>query len=279
MNKHGGPSLSLALFAAFAVTVVALPLWATPDEDRTEECELHCSAWSPYAGTVNEPVCFEATAYTYDCTVSVTYFWVFGDGATSTEQNPCHTYTDARDFWWALTCTSDVGNCFRDGWIYVSAHCPQSCTVDVPSTSTLGMPTPFLAAVTGSDCTVGHWGTWDFGDGQTSSGSTSPYDPYIYHTYASSGIYNWTFSAGDYGWWRCMRSGTLAVLPLCCDCRLDVKRDGSIDIRDLVKIQRVILGIVKPHRCRRCDVDRSGTVDIVDMILVQMRILGMSPCG
>ncbi len=40
---------------------------------------------------------------------AVDYFWEFGDGFTSTDKNPQHTYTDAGDYWMSLIVTSQQG--------------------------------------------------------------------------------------------------------------------------------------------------------------------------
>lgn len=67
---------------------------------------LVCNANGPYAGKVDEVIQFNGTAsggwgpYTWE--------WAFGDGATSTEQNPTHAYSEAGEFDVTLTVTDSL---------------------------------------------------------------------------------------------------------------------------------------------------------------------------
>src|SRR5262245_817375 len=66
-------------------------------------CSLNCSATVPATGVINASIPFSATATPAGCTTGATYSWDFGDGATSAQQNPTHTYTTAGTFTWTLT--------------------------------------------------------------------------------------------------------------------------------------------------------------------------------
>lgn len=67
---------------------------------------LICNANGPYAGEVDDVIQFNGTAsggwapYTWE--------WDFGDGATSTEQNPTHAYNEAGEFDVVLTVTDSL---------------------------------------------------------------------------------------------------------------------------------------------------------------------------
>ena len=112
----------------------------------------------------------------------LSYFWDFGDGTTSNQQNPFHQYSSAGTYIVTLVitdatgCTSTSiqtfvvncgsGTCFAD---YTYSYSPNdSCTVS------------FFSTVTG---TPPYTYSWDFGDGNFSS-SANPT-----HTYAASGGY------------------------------------------------------------------------------------------
>jgi PKD repeat protein len=64
---------------------------------------LSCSANGPYEGIVDEEVQFDGCASggqtPYD------FLWDFGDGATSTEEDPTHIYTEPGEFTVSLTVT------------------------------------------------------------------------------------------------------------------------------------------------------------------------------
>jgi len=103
--------------------------------------------------------------------------WNFGDGATSTDQNPAHTYTTAGTY----TVTLEVS---RDG----GPASTKTEQIDVKPVAGFTAGTtrgyaPF--AVQFTDASTGNPDThsWDFGDGATSS------DPNPAHTYTTAGTY------------------------------------------------------------------------------------------
>lgn len=63
----------------------------------------------------------------------------------------------------------------------------------------------------------------------------------------------------------------------CCDA--DVNCDGVVNILDMIKVQRCILGLDTGAACDRSDVNHDGVVNIMDMIKVQRAILGLDPCA
>jgi PKD repeat protein len=106
--------------------------------------------------------------------------WEFGDGATSTEQNPVHTYAAEGEYEVCLSITSDscessyceeiyvwndtIGDCFA--WFDYNVD---SLSVD------------FSGYLDGGDSSANY--TWDFGDGETAVGQQ------VEHVYAETGIY------------------------------------------------------------------------------------------
>ena len=65
--------------------------------------ELICDAGGPYNGEVNQEIQF--SGFATGGTEPYTWAWDFGDGETSTEQNPKHAYTEAGDYTATLTVT------------------------------------------------------------------------------------------------------------------------------------------------------------------------------
>ncbi len=59
----------------------------------------------------------------------------------------------------------------------------------------------------------------------------------------------------------------------------DNNGDGEIDIIDLLKVQKNILGVSKLDEAylKASDVNKDGLVDIVDLLKVQKHILGVNP--
>lgn len=88
---------------------------------RTAQCTLSCSATVPATGTTGAAVAFAASATPSNCTGSVSYSWAFGNGATSTQQNPSYTYASAGTYSWSMTASIGGTTCSRSGSITVSA--------------------------------------------------------------------------------------------------------------------------------------------------------------
>ena len=69
---------------------------------------LQADADGPYTGVVNSPIQFRGSAT--GGSPPYTWLWDFGDGSTSTEQNPVHTYTSPGNYTVTLTVTDSEGN-------------------------------------------------------------------------------------------------------------------------------------------------------------------------
>lgn len=117
----------------------------------------------------------------------VSWLWDFGDGNTSTQQNPTHTYAASGDYEVTLTTTNDEG-------------CVNEFSLD-DAVQSIGLPTPAFSVDVALGCT-GDLFTfmnessdgavsylWDFGDGNTST-EASPT-----HSYADIGTYTVTLTA------------------------------------------------------------------------------------
>ncbi len=108
---------------------------------------------------------------------NLTYFWDFGDGNTSTQQNPVHTYAQSGIYGACLTVTG--GGC-------ISVMCD---TIYVGSTNScvayFTWNANVLAGITFNSYSAGAQLTylWDFGDGSTST-QQNPV-----HIYANAGTY------------------------------------------------------------------------------------------
>lgn len=104
-----------------------------------------------------------------------TWAWDFGDGNTSTLQNPNHTYAVQGTYTVCVTVSNGCG---------VNTIC-NPVTIVCPPPGTAFSSTPSTLTVSFTDNTTGSvtgW-AWDFGDGNTST-TQSPT-----HTYAAAGVY------------------------------------------------------------------------------------------
>jgi len=122
------------------------------------------------------------------------YFWDFGDGTTSTEQNPSHLFNilpgPYATYSVCLTIMSPNLNCYDTFCKIVIISQNQSCNADFTATQIL--PSPSLSYhVFFDDISAGNiqtW-TWDFGDGNIEV-INYPDNPDVYHAYFVPGFYN-----------------------------------------------------------------------------------------
>jgi PKD repeat protein len=175
---------------------------------RTGEvaCTVSCFATVPTSGQAGTPVAFQASATPANCTGAPSYSWSFGDGASSAQEDPAHTYAAAGSYSWTLTVAADGQTCTRTGTITISGGpaCTLSCNATVPATAAAGAAVPFQGSATPANCTGAPSYFWTFGDGATST-EQSPS-----HAYAAAGSYGWTLNvAADAQ--TCAKAGTVAV--------------------------------------------------------------------
>ena len=117
--------------------------------------------------------------------------WTFGDGNTSTEQDPMHTYAATGEYVVSLTIASDSGNCtsyFEDRiFVYNDTIWPNDCQAMFfyyPDSLDLLTQNFIDMSVAGTSNGIPDTWSWDFGDGQTSTEQNPT------HTYTEDGVYN-----------------------------------------------------------------------------------------
>jgi PKD repeat protein len=119
-----------------------------------------------------------------------TYAWNFGDGGTSTEQNPSHTYATEGSYTASLTVTDEKGKPAVSS-ISVAASCPPlSGTASAnPLTGTAPLTAAFEATTSGGCPPVTY--AWEFGDGGTSAEQNPS------HVYQTEGNYTASLTVTD----------------------------------------------------------------------------------
>ncbi len=119
----------------------------------------------------------------------VAWAWDLGDGTTSVQQHPSHTYSVEGTYTVTLTATDDEG---------LSGSSSATFTVPIPNvpptaaftSDCFGYSCDFTDTSTDSDGTLVAW-SWDFGDGNVATGQNPS------HTYAVAGTYTVTLTATD----------------------------------------------------------------------------------
>jgi len=123
-------------------------------------------------------------------TAPYTFAWTFGDGATSTSQNPSHTYTAAGTYSARLTVTDAVGATANAPALTITVNPPPAATA---SAGVRAGDAPVAVTFTGgaSSGTTPYTYSWAFGDGGTSA-SQNPG-----HTYTAAGTYDAVLTITD----------------------------------------------------------------------------------
>ncbi len=141
---------------------------------------------TPTSGTYPLAVTFtDASTYT-----PTSWAWDFGDGGTSTAQNPSHTYTAAGTYTVVLTATNAYGSDSETKAGYITVTAPNT---NPPVAAFSGTPTsgnvPLAVTFTDASTNTPTSWAWDFGDGGTSTAQNPS------HTYTVAGTYTVTLTA------------------------------------------------------------------------------------
>ncbi len=110
---------------------------------------------------------------------AVTYLWDFGDGTTSTVQNPAHTFPDVGSYEVKLTATNETLTAEKIVTIEITQFEP---VANFTHASNNGYHTPSIVTFTNTSQNASTY-LWDFGDGTTST-SQNPAK-----TYSATGSY------------------------------------------------------------------------------------------
>ncbi len=146
---------------------------------------------SPTVGAPPLAVSFTGTGNDPDGTIA-SYAWTFGDGGSSSKQNPSHTYQTAGSYTATLTVTDDRG-ATGSANVAITVGSNQPPVAQAGATPTSG-DAPLTVAFTGTgsdpDGTIASY-AWTFGDG----GASTEQNPS--HTYLSGGNFVATLTVTD----------------------------------------------------------------------------------
>lgn len=178
-------------------------LTVTDDDgaENTDTVAVHVDANQPptaqagadtFTGKIPLTVAFNSTGSS-DLDGTFTTSWDFGDGGTSTDADPTHTYTVAGTYNAVLTVTDDNG-ATDTATVTITANANQAPTAVANATPTAGQ-VPLTIAFVGGGSTdadgsiVGY--SWDFGDSNTANTAD------VSHTYGATGTYNAVLTVTD----------------------------------------------------------------------------------
>lgn len=126
---------------------------------------LTANANGPYYGAIGEDIQFQGEATGGQPPYE--WFWKFGDGNTSDEQNPIHAYAEVGFYKVTLTVTDSIGDSDRDKTnATITEFPPLRVDANGPYEGMVGEEIQFTGEATGGTEPY-HW-LWDFGNGNTS---------------------------------------------------------------------------------------------------------------
>jgi len=154
--------------------------------------ELKADANGPYYGLINEPVQFKGSSSGGYSPHS--YHWNFGNGGSSNEQNPTHTYTEADNYSVTLTVTDKTGNTSSDityAWIQTSNTPPGAPIITGETNGDAGTSYDYTFTATDPESAI-IWYYIDWGD-SSNTGWIGPYNSGeqipLSHSWSKQGTY------------------------------------------------------------------------------------------
>jgi PKD repeat protein len=149
---------------------------------------LEADAHGPYNGTACQQIQFTGSA-TGGCPL-YTWYWDFGDGTNSTQQNLKHTYCSPGNYTVTLTVNDTLGVVDDDtASVHIDPPPPLEADAHGPYSGAVCWQIQFTGSATGG-CPLYTW-YWDFGDGTTADTQNPK------HTYCSPGNYTVTLTVND----------------------------------------------------------------------------------
>jgi PKD repeat protein len=141
----------------------------------------------PLSGHIPLPVSFTDTSVGYP----KAWLWDFGDGNTSTDQNPSHAYSAPGDYTVSLTVSSAYGADTETKTDYIAVGMPPVPVADFSAVPTSGnAPLDVTFTDQSAGAMIAAW-EWDFGDGGTATTENPS------HAYDTPGIYDVALTVND----------------------------------------------------------------------------------
>ncbi len=120
-----------------------------------------------------------------------TYFWDFGDGSTSKDQNALHQFANPGTYWVCLTVADSAAAC-RATWcdsVHVASAPPPICDPNFYFRPGNALHSLYFFSVSNPPGTTY---SWNFGDGSPASNT-----PNTFHQYAAAGTYKVCLTVAD----------------------------------------------------------------------------------
>ncbi|MBO6025648.1 MAG: PKD domain-containing protein [Bacteroidales bacterium] len=180
------PNCTLAMAGTYTCTIHV----GSQSNSATTQVEIFANPTANFTASsacLGQPVQFTSSSTTNPSGQTISsYLWNFGDGQTSTQQNPTHQYSTAGNYNVSLT-VSCGGSCSDTKQQTVTVYAVPTANFTA-TTACQGQPTQFTNTSSNSASQPMTY-LWDFGDGQTST-ETNPS-----HQYTTVGNHTVTLTA------------------------------------------------------------------------------------
>lgn len=185
------PGHSYANAGSYTVSLTVTGPGGSDTETKTNYITVTTAPTAAFSGSPTSGNAPLTVSFTDQSTGSPTsWSWNFGDGGSSTAQNPSHSYASAGTYTVALTVSNSCGSDTETKVNYITvseAPCnpPVANFSGSPTTGTAPLNVNFTDQSTNSPTS---W-SWDFGDGGTSTAQNPS------HTYSAVGTYTVSLTA------------------------------------------------------------------------------------
>ena len=162
-----------------------IPYYARWDPDgsgNNDDSNLPVAAFSISPTSGKAPL---NVAFTDKSTGATSWSWIFGDGSTSAEKNPTHTYSETGNYAVVLTVNNEKGSSSNTLNVIVQGEPVQEKILPVADfdANTTSGSAPLSVQFTDISQNANGW-NWNFGDGAYSTEQNPT------HNYSSAGNYN-----------------------------------------------------------------------------------------
>jgi uncharacterized protein (TIGR02145 family) len=220
------PSHAYSSAGTYTVVLTVTNNFGSNDETKFNYITVNEAGKAPVAGFIASPrsiIAGQSVQFTdQSVNIPTSWSWDFGDGGTSTLQNPPHIYTTAGTYSVVLTVANNFGSDGETKINYITVNAagkaPVAGFVASPRSITAGQSVQFTDQSANAPTS---W-SWNFGDGGTSTLQNPS------HIYATTGTFTVTLTAANsFGTDSEIKSDYIAVSEMTSGSFTD-SRDGLI---------------------------------------------------
>jgi PKD repeat protein len=187
-SNQQNPSHTFSNAGSYTVTLTVSNQCGSDSETKTNYITVYCAPVANFNGSPTNGCSPLTVQFNDQSTCNPTSWnWNFGDGGTSNQQNPSHTFSNAGSYTVTLTVSNQCGSDSEIKINYITVLCVPIADFDCPPGGTYPLAVDFLDLSTGNPTS---W-NWDFGDGESSSQQNPS------HTYSIPGSFTVTLTVSN----------------------------------------------------------------------------------